>query len=477
MCGPLNYLLCRNVDGRLHQRHLHQLPRAIAAALFQRQKQREDGVHAAQRIADAAHHQRHIVVAGEPGQTAYLVGVHGEAHAVAPRAIQPKRRHTQQNGPRVQRAHRLPAQSPVVQHPGREVLRHHIGFGNKPVQQRQALRRIQVQRNAALAGVCALKERVEFPHGIARRVDKAHGVRALNGLDLDHICAQLGQQACGHRPRPKGGEVQHAQPRKGQRGFCPGGLRLRRGGGAPGELRRVLAQRGSGARRGRLALRSAKSVRRPRLHKAGGVCREDAPRAQVIHFGQRLPVSQRVDGNARQAQPLDNVGRIVPLRPAVNNALNEIQLFRAVNAVVKALVLRQFRLLDQRAKILPLLPGNGGKAHPAIPRGLNRRRNDGLRQRPGKKLRVEVVIIRQREAQTLEDGNIHMLPRAAAPRAEITGQRAHRRIDAGNPLANAPARAHRPPRRNAAPGGGAGSRLQGELGGGPPGPRPIAPPR
>ena len=155
---------------------------------------------------------------------------------------------------RIERAHRFLAEAEPLHHAGPEVLDQHVGLADQAAHQGDRLGPLQVEREAALAGV----ELAEVGAlAVAQRRALAHVV-AFGRLDLQDLGAHVGAQ-----PRAVGAgqhdrEVEH--PEAGERVAARG---------AGGRRHREAAARGSDADDDR----EAAPARRRRTARAG-----DAPR-------------------------------------------------------------------------------------------------------------------------------------------------------------------------------------------------------
>ena len=100
--------------------------------------------------------------------------------------------------PRIDLAQRLVAEPEAVHHAGAEILDQDIGFRDQPMNERDRIGILEVEREASLSrielaeiGAVAVADRRAQPHVVAFR-----------RLDLDHLRADVGQQprAIGARP-------------------------------------------------------------------------------------------------------------------------------------------------------------------------------------------------------------------------------------------------------------------------------------
>ena len=207
-----------------------------------------------------------------PGDAAHDRAV---AEPSAPRPGRPERVRAEHHDARVDGAQRLVAEPQPLERARLEVLEHDVGLGDEPLEQRHALRRAQVDAEAALvaaAGDEAVREPAAVAH--ARRV----GEGAV--LDLDHVRALIGERAPDLVADHDDPEVDDAQPvqrpaRRARRAPPRG-----RTGRSPGE-------------------RSSRCVVLARLGRAvaeaeaGAVELEAAARQPAAHAGRDLGVDER----------------------------------------------------------------------------------------------------------------------------------------------------------------------------------------
>ena len=145
-----------------------------------------------------------IVAPGHPGQ----VGQPGERvngwrvrHIRRPRPARAHARHRNRDHARVALRHRLPVEPPAIEHAHRKVIDDHIGLVRQITRDLLRLRTRQVQLQQPLVAV---------PHRVVGRFGTAAGHRPRIGRDLDHIRAQIAQNARTERPRQHVREIEHA---------------------------------------------------------------------------------------------------------------------------------------------------------------------------------------------------------------------------------------------------------------------------
>ena len=204
-------LVDQQVQHAVHQSDVDLLAASGARALHERGLDRREGEDAAEHVC---HEHRAaggpIAIAGIAGErgveAARRVDDHGVCGAAGGRAglAIPGDRAVDETG--VERAERLGAEAEAIHHAGAEVLHHHIGFGDKALHQRDRLRILQIEREAAFAGI-------ELPEvgAVAGAQGGAHAhVVAFGRFDLDDIGAEVGEQARAVRAGQHDREVEDA---------------------------------------------------------------------------------------------------------------------------------------------------------------------------------------------------------------------------------------------------------------------------
>ena len=184
------------------------------------------------------------------------------------------------------------------------IRRNHIRSRDEPLKGVATLLVLEVQRDAALPSIGAESHMGPGPVGV------------VQGIDLDHVCPQVGQGPAREGPGDTQSEVEHPDAGQWGRGVGSAGLALVRRIRLPGCVRfgqdivGVLAR--PGRRPGDRARGGGELKQRP------GV--PDAPELAVVHFdhaavGQEGLVGQGRPGRANGAHPQSGARRgLVPLR-------------------------------------------------------------------------------------------------------------------------------------------------------------------
>ena len=90
---------------------------------------------------------------------------------------------------------------------GPEILDHHVGFLDQPLERGQPFGRLQVERDAALVAMQVLKVR-----SFARAAHRLFGVRRR--FDLDDVGAPVGKLAHAGRPGAHARQIEHGKARE-----------------------------------------------------------------------------------------------------------------------------------------------------------------------------------------------------------------------------------------------------------------------
>ena len=152
---PARGLEIQHGDLRLQQRGLHPLAFAGDLALQQGDERAHGGVVAAGEIGNR-HADAHRALAGQTGdrhQAAHALGDLVEARTVGIGAVLAEAGQAHVDEPRIDRAQRLVVDAEPLLHVGPVVLDQHVGGGRQLLQDRDALGRLEVERDAALVAV------------------------------------------------------------------------------------------------------------------------------------------------------------------------------------------------------------------------------------------------------------------------------------------------------------------------------------
>ena len=160
----------------------------------------------------------------------------------------------------------VPIEPPAIEPVRGVVGRDDVGGGDELPGQLLAVGRVDVQRDGTLAGPAVLEDAVGVEGDLGGRLgpDVADGVEPVLRLQLDHVGAEVGEQAGGERPGDGPREVDDAHPGERLTVVAAGSTRVgrscRRGADRQlGEHPVVGAQGGAGAplRRGRRPIGTA----------------------------------------------------------------------------------------------------------------------------------------------------------------------------------------------------------------------------
>src|SRR5690606_33869979 len=147
-----------------------------AAALLECQGEGEEGVEAADRVAEIDD-QRQVLVAREPRETRGLLDVHRPPDAVSPRTVEPPARHPDEDESGVLAQEPLRREAEVVEDADREVLDDDVRSSDEPLEQLPSLPDVEAKRDAALSGIRTVEDRTAFVEvAPLERVDEAHAV-------------------------------------------------------------------------------------------------------------------------------------------------------------------------------------------------------------------------------------------------------------------------------------------------------------
>src|SRR4029453_2127705 len=141
------------------------------------------------------------------------------AGAVLARAGASERRDRAVHQPRVDRRQLVVAQAEGLHRAGPEVLDQDVGAGDHALEDRHALRRLEVERHVPLVAVDD-QERRGLP--VLVRRPRARLVAARGVFDLDDVGAEIGQEHAAERAGQHPGEVEHADTFEREGGRCHG---------------------------------------------------------------------------------------------------------------------------------------------------------------------------------------------------------------------------------------------------------------
>ena len=143
---------------------------------------------------------------GQVREPAQRVDGGGVGDHVRPRALVAGTAHADVHDVRVPRPHVVVVEAPAGQHAGREVLHQHVGLLDHRADDGDGLGPLHVQRHEALRAV---------PHVEVREVGRVHQRGPLGGLELQHVGAEVAQDAVGERAGQHPREVDDADAVEG----------------------------------------------------------------------------------------------------------------------------------------------------------------------------------------------------------------------------------------------------------------------
>ena len=143
---------------RLQHGDVDQLPLAGVGALEQRARNAERGGGARKHVADGEAGARRpgLFVTGDRHDAGHRLDLAVIAGGRSFRAGLAEAGDGAIDQPRIDRRQRLIADAELVHHAGPEILHHHVGLGGEPLDDRDRLRLLQVERQAALVAVDCL---------------------------------------------------------------------------------------------------------------------------------------------------------------------------------------------------------------------------------------------------------------------------------------------------------------------------------
>ncbi len=199
-------------------------PRLLPIA--QRQQHAQAAVEAGHVVAQGGRAGRHRHALGHPGKVGeppHGVGDPREAGAVLVRAGLTVAGHPQHDEPRVDFVQHLPADPPLLQRPGAEVLAQDVRTSDQLLEQLGALGAVQVDGDRLL--VPRLAHPGEGVPATGGGAEVAEGVAPQRVLNLDHLGAKLAQDPGRVRPGDHGRNINHADAVQRQFVFGGGGSR------------------------------------------------------------------------------------------------------------------------------------------------------------------------------------------------------------------------------------------------------------
>ena len=196
-------------------RDVDELALAGAVALAQRDEDPDRGhQRPAAEVGDLARglHRRPVALAGQAEQPDEPEVVHVVAGAVAVGAVLPVAGDRAVDEPGVLLAQPLVADAEAVHHAGAEALHQHVGLAHEPQQHLAPLLALEVEADRALVAVEREEQRGAgaLLGALVARRRPAHVVAEPRVLDLEHVGAEVGEQARAEAARQQPREVEHA---------------------------------------------------------------------------------------------------------------------------------------------------------------------------------------------------------------------------------------------------------------------------
>jgi hypothetical protein len=159
------------------------------------------------------HDRRFSGEAGEVGQAAESVRDVREAGPAAIRAGLPVARDAQHDEAGIHRAQRRPAEAPLLHPAGAEVLNKHVRLGDQLLEQLDAFRAAQINRNRLL--VARFRQPAEGRvMAFCRGAEPAHRIAGDRMLDLEDLRAELTEDGGSVRSGEKRSDVDDPDPRE-----------------------------------------------------------------------------------------------------------------------------------------------------------------------------------------------------------------------------------------------------------------------
>ena len=228
-----------DADQWFQQGQVDDLPGAgLGVPVIQREHHRVGAGQAGDPVGEAERRQRRGsgFLPGLVGQAAHRLGEGAERAALRVRPGLPEAGDPEHHDGGVDLQQLIRSQAPFLQHPGAEVLDHHIGLGDQPAQNVLPLGFAEVQRDGPLVPGDHLP-----PQAVAVLVQAVGAGRVTAGVfDLDHVGAPVAEQHGGDRGRVDGAKVEDPQPRQGAVRWDGLGGRLAIGGCGGGRHARLV---------------------------------------------------------------------------------------------------------------------------------------------------------------------------------------------------------------------------------------------
>ncbi len=454
----LDDLFGDEVGRHVEHRQLDVLPLPRAVPVGERGDHGEGRVGAGERIARPRDVGRAVPVAGDPRQSRHLLHARRKAGTVPPRAVEPEAGHAHHDDVGAHLPEPVVGEVELLEDAGGEVLDDDVARRRQPQQQLTAAGVRQVERDVALVEVDGEVDVALVEPAVDGRRDAhvvSHRVRALDGLDLDHVGPGGCQVVGAERPGQEGGEVEDAHP---------------------GERYRHTRVRGCGGRARPEPGRGSRETRRRRARSERGsgmeAIVEQRPGPHLLVVGQRLAVADGHDRDPVGGRLLDHLGDRVLAGPGADR-LDDVRPVDPPGLDEQRVVGGEVGAADHREEGVPLLGGDRGDADVAVVARLDPRHHEEGRPvtGPSREAGLHGRVVGERDRHHLQRRHVHQRP---APGRE-RGDRAQRAVEADGPPGERPADHERRSVRAAVGHQPAGEGLEEELGTGLARPRPGEP--
>ena len=213
-------LVGEHADHRVHQRHVDVAALAGVLALLQRGADRQRRIDAGEHVreGDAKPRRLAVRIAGDVHDAAHALHQQIVAGAGLVRAVLAEAGDRAVDQPRVLRRQALVVEAVLGEPAELEILDHHVGARRELLDDALAVRRLEVDRDRALAAVAGeIVGRAETAAVLVLHEGRAPaaGVVARAGaLDLDHVGAEIGERLAGPGTGEDAGKLEHANARE-----------------------------------------------------------------------------------------------------------------------------------------------------------------------------------------------------------------------------------------------------------------------
>ena len=201
-------------ERRLVEREVERPPLALVQRRDDRERRPDAGADVDQRDADP--HRVPVGLAGDAHDPRRRLHQRVVARLGGERPVAPEGADRRVDEPRVARPERLRPEAEPLGRAGAQALHRHVRAVGEPQQRLEPLRRLQVERERALARVRGEEHdaaALEEPRAPVARLVAAAGM-----LDLDDVGAQRAEDLGGGRPGERARQVEHADAGEGAEG-------------------------------------------------------------------------------------------------------------------------------------------------------------------------------------------------------------------------------------------------------------------